>query len=199
MRRLVNKLKIWSGKALRLVLRQFFHFDQWHVFTLAERKYAQDIIRFCNNKITRQSFVEIGCGLGDIIRNVRYQSKFGYDMDQQALKAASFLDKFSAKGRTVFSPFEFPASYLPGTHDVIVMVNWIHHIPPTILKSKIQEYISRSLNENGMIIIDTVQDKEYKFNHDIKFLAGDEPGVAFTKLGDYERMRQIWILQKESI
>jgi len=198
MKRLVNKLKIWSGKVLRLVLRQFFHFDQWHIFTLAERKYAQDIIRFCNNKLARQSFVEIGCGLGDIIRNVRYENKVGYDIDQQALKAASFLDKFSTKGRTAFSLFEFPESYLPGKHDVIVMVNWIHHIPPPILGSKIQEYLSQSLNEKGILIIDTVQDKEYKFNHDIKFLAGNDAGVVYTKLGDYERMRQIWILQKES-
>ena len=198
MKRLVNKLKIWSGKALRLVLRRLFHFDQWHVFTLAERKYAQDIIRFCNNKHTRQSFVEIGCGLGDIIRNVRYQNKFGYDIDQQALKAASFLDKFSIKGRTAFSLFDFPSAFLPGKHDVIVMVNWIHHIPPMILKSKIREYISQSLIEKGIIIIDTVQDKGYKFNHDIKFLAGDDGLVTYMKLGDYERMRQIWILQKES-
>ena len=194
--RLVNKLKIWGGKSVRLTLRLFYRFDRWHVFTLTERKYAQDIIAFCNRKKIRNSFAEIGCGLGDIIRNVRYAEKFGYDLDQKVLNAASFLDKISFGQKTQFSVLNFPDDILPGTHDVILMVNWIHHVPPPVLKYKIEEYFRNSLNNEGIIIFDTVQDKEYKFNHDIEFLAGD-PGISFTKLGDYERMRQIWILQRK--
>jgi 2-polyprenyl-3-methyl-5-hydroxy-6-metoxy-1,4-benzoquinol methylase len=197
MNRLEYKLRIWTGKSLRLALRQIFQFDAWHVFTLTERKYARDIIAFCNNKKWRRSFVEIGCGLGDIIRNVRYENKFGYDNDKKVLNAAAFLDRFSKGVSTNFSQFQFPDTVLERKHDVIVMVNWVHHIPSSLLKSKIQQYIRDNLLDEGLIIIDTVQDKDYKYNHDIEFLA-DGIGATYTRLGDYERMREIWILQKES-
>jgi 2-polyprenyl-3-methyl-5-hydroxy-6-metoxy-1,4-benzoquinol methylase len=191
---------LFSNYGVRLwkwFLQKLFHFDRWHIVSLRQRKYAQDIIRFCNEKKIRNSFVEIGCGLGDIIRNVHYNDKYGYDVDQKVLNAASFLSKISLRGKAKFATFHFPETPLAGKHDVIVMVNWIHHIPPEILKRKLEEYCNESVMEGGMIIIDTVQDKEYKFNHSVEFLAGG-PGMFYTKLGDYERMRQIWILQSES-
>ena len=167
MHKLIWKFKVWTGKFFRLVLRQVFNFDQWHLYTLTERPYAMDIIRFSNSRSSRQSFVEIGCGLGDIIRHVRYKERYGFDNDRNVLKAAAFIKRITLNRGIRFEIFRFPESTLPGTHDVIVMVNWIHHIEPSVLKKKIEEYFNTSLNPGGAIIIDTVQDKEYRFNHDI--------------------------------
>jgi hypothetical protein len=78
---------------------------------------------------------------------------------------------------------------------VVVLVNWIHHIEPSVLKSSISDYFNNALNKTGVIIIDTVQDPEYKFNHDILYLT-DGINAGINKLGDYERQRQIWLIEK---
>jgi SAM-dependent methyltransferase len=195
MQKLVWKFKVWGGKLQRIFLRYIFKFDNWHVFTLAEKKYAKDIIVYCNSRRVRGSSAEIGCGLGDIVRHVRYRERVGYDMDERALKAARFLNILSGGGKVRFSVFTFPDSSLRGTYDVVVLVNWIHLIEPSVLKSAIATYFNTALNEGGVIIIDTVQDPEYKFNHNIGFLT-DGIKARVNKLGDYERQRQIWLIEK---
>jgi SAM-dependent methyltransferase len=195
MQKLIWKFRVWGGKLQRIFLRYIFKFDNWHIFTLAEKKYAKDIIVYCNACSVRNSFLEIGCGLGDIIRHVHYEDRQGYDMDERALKAARFLNRVAGDGKVRFSVFTFPDSPLTGKYDVIVLVNWIHHIEPSLLKSRVASYFNNNLNEGGVIIIDTVQDPEYKFNHNILFLT-DGINANVSKLGDYERRRQIWLIKK---
>jgi SAM-dependent methyltransferase len=196
MQKLVWKLKVWGGKLQRIILRYIFKFDKWHVFTLTEKKYAKDIIAYCNARPVRNSFAEIGCGLGDIVRHVQYQERLGCDMDEKALKAARFLSRLTGRGKIRFSVFTFPDSPLPGKYDLIVLVNWIHHIEPAVLKSGIAAFFNNGLNKGGVIIIDTVQDPEYRFNHDIRFLT-DGIDADVNKLGDYERQREIWLIKNK--
>jgi SAM-dependent methyltransferase len=195
MQKLIWKGKVWGGKVVRMSLRAVFGFDRWHVFTLTEKQYAKDIISYCNGRAVRNSIAEIGCGLGDILRHVRYRQREGYDLDARILKAARFLSRITGKGQIRFSLFNFPDSPLPGRYDVLLMVNWIHHIEPAVLKASIEEYFTGALNEGGCIVIDTVQDPEYRFNHDIAYLTRDIPATV-DKLGDYERQRQIWLIKK---
>ena len=197
MNRAIYKIKVWTGKSFRLGLRLAFGFDRWLVFTLTERAYAREIIEFCNKRMTRFTFAEIGCGLGDITRNVHYVNRFGYDADPKVLKAAAFINKIKVGRKIHFCTFTFPETVLPGKYDVIVMVNWIHHIAPRVLQKKIEDYEQNSLNKKGCIILDTVQDEEYEFNHDIKFLAASEKFVV-SRLGAYERQREVWVLLKKN-
>ena len=189
------KFRIWSGKFFRIILRSFYGFDRWHLFTLIERNYARDIIVYCNNQTEKHAFVEIGCGLGDIVRNVKHKEKYGFDADINVLKAASMLARICLKKKIKFSVFHFPEAKLNGKFDVVVMVNWIHHIHPSVLKLKLEEYFKSNLKPGGSIILDTVQDKEYQFNHNINYLAADL-NATLTKIGDYERQRQVWAVKK---
>src|SRR6476661_7699197 len=94
-------------------LRLIYRFDKWHVSSIDQRKYAQDIIFYCNKKDDKHSFVEIGCGLGDILRNVKYKTKKGLDADANVLKAASLLARL--QGQNIqFEVFSFPESSLIG-------------------------------------------------------------------------------------
>jgi SAM-dependent methyltransferase len=195
MHKLIWKLKVWTGKAQRIVLQSVFKFDKWHIYTLTEKKYARDIIAYCNSRTVRNFFAEIGCGLGDIVRHVKYVKRFGFDSDEKSLKAARFLGLVAAGGKIHFSLFTFPDSPLTGKYDVIVLVNWIHHIDPVILKSRISFYFENALNPGGDIIVDTVQDPEYRFNHDIVMLTGGLSSVV-KKLGQYERAREVWLISK---
>lgn len=195
MKKVIWKLKIWTGKAGRMPLYWVFRFDKWHLFTLTERNYARDIIAYCNKRNIRNSFAEIGCGLGDILRNVKFTSCLGLDNDKKVLAAAAFLNKLYFKKNIRLDVFHFPQSVFEGSYDVIVMVNWIHHIDPLTLKNKIEEYFDLFLQDEGAIIIDTVQDPEYEFNHNISFLTGDV-NCEVVKIGDYERHREVWGITK---
>jgi 2-polyprenyl-3-methyl-5-hydroxy-6-metoxy-1,4-benzoquinol methylase len=188
----------FSNYCVRLwkwTLQKAYHFDKWHVVSLRQRKYAKDIIGYCNHRNERNAFAEIGCGLGDIIRNVSYAKRNGYDSDPRVLKAAAFLAHLSGGNSIDFSAFHFPEAKLSGTFDVILMVNWIHHIEPSILKSGLEEYFNGHLNREGVIIIDTVKDPGYRFNHDILGLTKDL-SASVNKLGEYERQREIWAILK---
>jgi 2-polyprenyl-3-methyl-5-hydroxy-6-metoxy-1,4-benzoquinol methylase len=191
----VNKL---FTKARRRLLQAVYGFDKWHISALSERPYAVDIIAYCNKRVQRNNFVEIGCGLGDIIRNVDYRSRTGFDNDEKVLKAARVLRvKNSSNTIIKFETFNFPESKLNGRHDVVTMVNWIHHIEPEILKQKIQQYLNENLETGGEIIIDTVQDTAYRFNHKIDFLA-NMVNSSVSRIGTYAREREVFSIKKIS-
>jgi 2-polyprenyl-3-methyl-5-hydroxy-6-metoxy-1,4-benzoquinol methylase len=195
---LLKSKAVFTNYAVRIWkwgLQKYFHFDKWHIVSLRQRKYARDIINFCNGLTNKSNFLEIGCGLGDIIRNVHFINRVGHDSDQRVLNAASFLNKISLEPRIRFSLFHFPDSDISGKYDVILLVNWIHHIEPYILKSKIEEYYNDHLLETGSLILDTVQHPEYRYNHDVGYLTKDT-NARVIKLGDYERQRQVWLITK---
>jgi SAM-dependent methyltransferase len=195
--RLLEKAYALAARPFRHLLRAYFQFDKWHISTLYDKKYALDIVRHLNARPAagRTSVLEIGCGLGDILRHIRYEHRTGYDNDRNALKAARFLSRVGLQPRTDYAYFEFPASPITGTFDAILMVNWIHHVPPDTLKTKIANYFLNHLRPGGEMIIDTVQDKEYKFNHDIRFLTSGIPATV-ERLGEYQRQREIWLIKK---
>jgi hypothetical protein len=188
-----SHIKIAITKTQRRLLRLFYSFDYWHISPLEERPYAKDVIAFCNTHPNRNSFVEIGCGLGDIVRKVNFEKRIGYDMDLNVLKAARFL---SWNGKEIsFQLFRFPQSSLDINMNALTMINWIHHIEPSLLKDKIHGYFNNNLLQNGWLILDTVQDKAYKNNHDILFLS-EGLSCAVEHIGSYARQRDIWAIKK---
>lgn len=205
-----NNLIIWMKRTLQIIfniiiiklfrlfrylLRLIFNFDRWHISTLYERRYAQDIIYFLNqlNSEQKNSVVEIGCGLGDIVRNLKFKNKIGFDKEENVLKAARFINYLTTK-RAKFSEFNFP-SYISDKHNVIIMVNWIHHIKPELLKEAVANYFDKNILETGCIILDTVQEKNYEFNHDINYLTS---GLYcnILKIGTYENHREVFAICK---
>ena len=185
----------WSfDKAFRKLLQVIYGFDKWHVSPLSERPYAVDVIDYCNKLRTRNSFVEIGCGLGDITRNVLFSNRKGYDMEENVLRAARILP---ARGnpKPLFDKFVFPDSRLENKSQVLAMVNWIHHIQPSTLKQKVEQYFAENVESGGRIIIDTVQDPAYKYNHNITELTSSLP-CTVERIGSYARQREVWSIIK---
>lgn len=191
----MDTLKGYTDRTRKWILQKIFGFDKWHITSLSQRKYAIDIIGFSNNLPVRNSACEIGCGLGDIIRNLHFKRRIGLDIDLSALKAAAFISKFSGQTAVDYSLFEFPEERLKESFDVIVMVNWIHHIQPIKLKEKLSEFFQNNLNDKGVLIIDTVQDESYEFNHDINFLT-NTLNCEIVRIGEYARRRETWAIKK---
>lgn len=178
----------------RRLLQRIYGFDSWHVGHAGEA-YADGIVSHLNRWPTdeRGSVVEIGCGLGDILRRLRFQSRLGLDRDPGALKAARFLSRFSPGDPPRFEQFEFPRETLAGRYHAIVMVNWIHQIDPETLQRAIAAGFRDHLLPGGAIVVDTVADPAYTYNHDIQRLT--PPGASAVHLGRYPNNRDIWMLR----
>lgn len=179
----------------RTLLHRLYPFDAWHIGHAGE-SYVGDIVRQLNDTPDelRTSAVEIGCGLGDILRRLRYERRLGLDRDPHALSAARVLSAWQ-RPAPVFKEFDFPSSTLPGIHDAIIMVNWIHEIDPDRLAGTLQRYFADHLSPGGLILIDTVADPAYTYNHDVQRLA--PAGAALEHLGQYPRSRDVWVLRKD--
>jgi SAM-dependent methyltransferase len=178
----------------RHLLRWIFGFDLWHVNRLGDRPYALRIIAYLNGLPDEQRgrVVEIGCGLGDILRRLRFRERLGLDADRAVVRAARLLACASRYGRVRFAELTFPHP-LDGRYDAIVMVNWPHLIEEERLRPQLAVYVREHLSPTGVLIVDTVQDRAYTFNHHIEHIAPDGSSVA--KLGDFERERELWAIQ----
>jgi SAM-dependent methyltransferase len=188
---LLTRFERLGRQGLRLV----FHFDAWHTSPLRERLYARDVISYLNARSLerRVRLAEIGCGLGDIVRRVRYEFRVGLDAEPRVLRAACFLALFGYKPSPIFERFVFPEGTLNGRYDAIVLVNWIHHIHPDVLGRKIMEYACNHLSIYGIIVIDTVSDPEYRHNHDIVGLTSGFD-CTVTEIGSYARGRIVYAI-----
>lgn len=63
----VGKLKKMSLRAFKNV----FGYGEWHISPINERQYAIDIVKWINDFISMGTIVEIGCGIGEIIGNIK--------------------------------------------------------------------------------------------------------------------------------
>jgi SAM-dependent methyltransferase len=181
----------------RYLLRWIFGFNLWHVNRIGDRPYALRVIVYLNGLPDEQRgrVVEIGCGLGDILRRLRFRERLGLDADRAVLRAARLLACASRHGRARFAERTFPHP-LDGRYDAIVMVNWPHLVAEEALRPQLAAYVREHLTPAGMLIVDTVQDRAYTFNHRVERIAPDDS--AITKLGDFERQRELWAIRADS-
>lgn len=178
------------------ILRIIFRFDRWHISPIIERKYAQDLVCFLNQlpKIDEMSVAEIGCGLGSIIGRIKSKTKIGYDQELAAIKAARFISQISWN-KTVFETFNFPSDELSSEIDILIMVNWIHNIPPETIKLGFLNFFDNHIKRTGMLIADSVDYEGYKYFHNFGEMF--DPSVFHCQcLGSYPSNRKIWAIRK---
>jgi hypothetical protein len=182
-------------RLLRKLLARIYGFDQWHVSSYLDRPYAHAIVGYVNSRPAagRESLVEIGCGLGDIVRRARYAQRTGLDRDPRLFRPAQLLATLRAQRGIDFARFEFPGP-LQGRHDVIVLVNWIHNIEPDVLAGEIETYARQNLRGGGEIVVDTVADPAYRINHAIEQLTM-RLACDVTRIGEFSRGREVWAIR----
>src|SRR4051812_19976031 len=94
----------------RHALRRLYGFDAWHVAPFARRPYAVGLVaklreyRYGSGHIA----VEIGCGLGDILRRVPYTERIGLDAETEVVRAATFLSRWIYRDGCRFDTYSFP-------------------------------------------------------------------------------------------
>jgi len=194
----LNKVHLKSLKAFKILLRIFFGFDRWHLVTYLERQYVFDIVQHLNDRDIRNSALEIGCGLGDIIKRLDYDVRVGLDREKEVLSALRFTNKiqnFGSKSINL-SVFDFEKDAVLGTYDVIIMCNWIHNIEPEFLKIKVEELMRDHLIAGGELILDIVANKSYRYNHSPEHLYPNI-SIKIKVIGNYEHGRKVLSFKKK--
>lgn len=142
-------------------LQRKYGFDSWHITPYELRPYAWSLVRFVNAELKARSVCEIGCGLGDIIRNIEADQRIGIDLSEKAISCAKILNK---SGDILFKTGGFGESILPSVKiDLLITVNFIHNIPPDELASGYRKMMESA--EVRYIIADSVRGEGYQYNH----------------------------------
>ena len=60
-------------------LYKIFGFGEWHLIPYEDKEYAQDVVQQLNKYLEGINedvyIVEVGCGLGDIIKRIKFDKK----------------------------------------------------------------------------------------------------------------------------
>ena len=68
-----------------------YHFDPWHLSPYEWKEYAQACVRYLNTQNCK-TVVDIGCGLGEILRHIKADKKIGLDLQEEVIMAARELN-----------------------------------------------------------------------------------------------------------
>lgn len=144
-------------------LQHRYKFDEWHITPINFRPYAIDIVQYVN-KQPKNRVVEIGCGLGEIIGNIRGRGieREGLDLSADVVYAAKVIY------RNVYFRVGTFGDVKGQKIDYLITVNFIHGISPEELRKQ-YKYLCEN-NEIEHIVLDIVKSPEYRFNHDIDYL-----------------------------
>lgn len=175
------------------ILFLIFRFDKWHISPSGNRIYPSAIIYYAKKLYPLGRICEIGCGLGDIISKLDGKYLVGLDCDDNVLLAASFLHR--KKVNLHFKRFEFPLSDLEEKFDLIIAVNWMHGVDEKTIKDFFPKYFLNNLNENGNIIVDTVDNPKYKYHHNFEgYFSGLK--CRIDRVGEFPGGRKILSIMK---
>lgn len=159
-----SRITRYVHKLYNHCLYQIFRFGEWHLIPYEDKEYAQDIVQQLNKYLEGINedgyIVEVGCGLGDIIKRIKWDKKAGYDVSANVLKAARFICRDVLYETGSFEKVH--QKYI----NCFIMVNFIHGIRPEALKAEIQELLKKS--QVNMFVIDrliNIKNTPYKFSH----------------------------------
>lgn len=153
------------------ILQKLIGFDKWHLNCIEEKKYALSIINRVNylirkGKIGDGYIVECGCGLGDMISEIRHKNRLGYDIDSKTITGARILHLFGPRFKT--GTFE----NIRNKHiSLMIAVNFLHGIAPDEVYQMFSQLVMKNIVER--IVVDLVESPPYEYSHDYVSMFAD--------------------------
>ncbi len=156
-------LRITVDKIALTLLQKVYGFHPVHVITPLSARPYRHIVADLANGLKPRCVVEVGCGLGIILSLIRAPNRFGYDVDEGAIRAARLLRR-----RVSFTHGDITTvSQQP--IDVLILVNWIHEYSP----EQLDIWLSPMLSYTSYLLMDAIDPdgpEGYRYRHDFKFL-----------------------------
>ena len=173
--------------------------DPWHLSgTFYCREYKIKTLEIIN-LIKPNYYIDIGCGLGEILNKVKLKStnKFGFDIDQrllQAIQKTNFDFYFSSNKNQFFSLLK---ENIKGNNNKIVvsLLGFSHKINDKKLFLILNELME--ILGPYILITDSVYDKskEYKYSHRL-FLEKQEKIIEYVERID--KIRSLYCISFEN-
>lgn len=150
-----NTIRGGVKKQYYRMLQKKYHFPDWHLSPYELRAYVQYVAQFINSRKDIQSVIDVGCGTGDLLRRLRCGAKIGYDLDENVLMAARFLDKKKELGfkKGTFSDITEKST------DCVVALGFMHTQNEEYWRGVIGNFIECC--EVAYFIVDTLPKSEY--------------------------------------
>ena len=154
-------------RIVNTLLFVIYGFDRWHIANGGRCRGYKGIIADKINHLRPNlaTVVEVGCGLGDILRHVKSTTRIGCDIDERVIRAARI--------RALFQNIDFrvgDSTVVSETMtDVVIMVNWIHNLSPSDLAKLVASFVSNT----KYFVFDRIDEEAlstYKYSHDFQFL-----------------------------
>ena len=186
MQRIYYRFKFWNYDIYKWHLNGTFFCRRYKIKTV-------EIINFINPKI----YIDIGCGLGEVLSRVKIESsrKIGYDLDLRLKNLIPIIYKnnfqfFSSENRL----YKYVKNLSYSKDDVIVisMLNFIHTISEENLIKLIENYHYKI--GNYILIIDNifVKSEDYRFNHH-SFLINQNGLIKYWP--KFDNLRSLYCIQ----
>lgn len=168
-----------------------YHIDSWHVSPYELRKYVQVTATYVNSK-KADVVVDIGCGLGEMLRHINADIKVGFDVQEEVIKVAKML----SKDNITYSVGSFDKVNMSVPIDYLITLNFMHGSTAETWKSCYHDIAKR--NEIRHFIIDTVPEG-YDGAHylDFRIILPDDYKLI-DRMGPYLGGRFIEVYEKEN-
>ncbi len=163
---------------MRKLCLKIFQLDEWFKYNYYDKEYAQYIVKTLNNLIERDKkslngyIIEIGCGLGDVIGNIKNQreiKKIGFDKEIRVVYAARLLHPDMRFLKGSFENIKEKKVYC------LIIVNLLHFIDPDYAKREIRKLLCN--NYVKYVVIDEIRDTKnssYKYECDGNDILGEQ-------------------------
>lgn len=166
---------------LRKIIIILLRIDKWHEYS--DKNYVDYTVKVANMILENDKVsscdedscaIEVGCGLGDIVSNIRYKKKIGFDVNKRIVIGAKILHP-----TVVFKTGSFET--IKGKKiKCLIIVNILHFLEPEYVNKNIHELLEDNIVE--YIIIDELRNTEgteYKYEYDGSRLFGCKYRVAY--------------------
>ena len=160
--------KIYIIKFLKIILSFVFRFDYWHSSPRENRDYILFSNKIIKLKKNKDYIADIGCGLGEVTYNIKNSYIDFYDSSSNIIRFLKITKFFQKKNN--FYLFDFKEEQLTKKYDIIVLLNFLHNIDEQFFLERLSNIYFKNLRRYGFLIFDIIdQNKNYKYNHKIKF------------------------------
>jgi 2-polyprenyl-3-methyl-5-hydroxy-6-metoxy-1,4-benzoquinol methylase len=134
-----------------------FKFNKWHFrSTYYCSPYKKNVVDIINRNISNSDIlVEVGCGIGEIIRRINCKTRIGIDRSKKVINAAKFYNR---KEDIEFISGSFNS--INSTFDHILLLNFTHEIPKKKLIKILKKIIAK--HNPKTIFIDSYHNNYFK-------------------------------------
>ena len=170
------------------ILQKRYGFDLWHISPYELRAYLQQVSFYIRNA-EAQVVVDIGCGLGELLRSLDgVPIRIGYDIDYNVIEAARSLD-----GDICFRQGSFSEVKLKQPIDFIVTLNFMHGSPEEVWRRTYHPIAAE--NDVQYFDVDTLSGKGDGFSLDFSRIL-PENYERVSRMGPFRNGRYVEVYEK---